>query len=45
MGQADKASAKKGGLITSLVVMFLVLASVVIVLVSIFMKAAAITGG
>jgi hypothetical protein len=45
MGQSDKAPAKKRGLTTSLVIMFLVLAAAVISLVSIILKAVAIAGG
>ena len=45
MGQSDKAPAKKGGLTTSLMIMFLVLGAAVISLVSIILKVTAITGG
>ena len=44
MGQTDKASAKKGGLTASLVIMFLVLLAAAISLVSIILTAAAIAG-
>ena len=45
MGQSDKVPAKKGGLTTSLMIMFLVLGAAAIVLVSIILKATAIAGG
>jgi hypothetical protein len=44
MGQTGKAPAKKGGLIASLVIMFLVLAAAAVSLASIILKAAAIGG-
>ncbi|MEE8582500.1 MAG: hypothetical protein V3S61_01340 [Dehalococcoidales bacterium] len=44
MGQTGKAPAKKGGLIASLVIMFLVLAAAAVSLITIILKAVTIAG-